>query len=90
MLKNGTCHLNKKIFSIKIRKALDKTKYKPKYTLVVSFFCDQITDVGGIRVVKYQRDREARLSDQAKTGAYFFTNDHFGQSEAWLPTIVGT
>ena len=89
-LKNGTCHLNKKVCSIKLRKALDKAKYKPKYTMVVSFFCDQVTDVGGIRVVKYLRDREARLSNQAKTGSYFYTNDHYSQSEAWLPKIVGT
>ena len=69
---------------------MDVSKYKPSFKLVVSFFCDHITDVGGIRMVKYQRDREARLNNQAKIGAYFFTNDFCTQSEAWLPRIVST
>lgn len=33
-------------------------------------------------------DREAKLQSKAKTGTYFFTNDHCGQSEAWLPKLV--
>lgn len=89
-LKQGTSQLNKKVSSVKLRRAADVSKYKPNYKLVVSFFCDHITDVGGIRMVKYLRDREARLSNQAKVAAYFFTNDFCTQSEAWLPRIVGT
>lgn len=54
------------------------SKYKAKYTLLVSFFCDQITDVGGLRAIRYMLDREAKLNSKAKTGTYFFTNDHYG------------
>lgn len=75
-LKTGTSQLNKKIFSIKIRRASEISKYKQRYILLVSFFCDHITDVGGIRAIRYMLDREAKLNTKAKTGMYFFTNDH--------------
>lgn len=76
MLKNGTCLLSKKLASIKLRKASDISKYKPRFKLLVSFFCDQVTDVGGIRQVKFKQDREARL--KGDTGSYFYTNDYYG------------
>jgi hypothetical protein len=41
-------------------------------------------------MVKFVKDRDMRLANQSKVGSYFFTNDFIGQSDCWLPKLIGT
>ena len=63
---------------------------------MIDFICDHISDIGGVKSVKYRRE----LSDQLATNnaqkplqnssEFFYTSDEANQSVQWLPQLVGS
>jgi hypothetical protein len=74
MLEQGTVSLNKKLFSLKLKKA-DISKFKQRFIIMASFICTQLTDVGGVRCVRYTRDREETINHESRVSEYFICND---------------
>ena len=68
---------------------------------MIEFTCENVSDVGGVKCIRYGRELADQLASSLATrentfepvsscNEYFYTSDEPNQSICWLPQLVGS